>query len=206
VILGLTGNIAAGKSTVAAELRRRGAAVVDADQLARQVVAAGSPVLTRLAERFGRSILNAAGDLDRERLGQLVFADPQALQDLNAITHPAIITLAERALAELEQKGDYPFVVYDVPLLFEVGADKRVDKILLVTIAEVEQERRLMARNGFAMDEARRRIAAQMPQREKITRADFVVDNSGSLEQLYAAIDAVWPRLLEAARVCPRNR
>ncbi len=206
MILGLTGNIAAGKSTVAAELRRRGAAVVDADQLARQVVAAGSPVLTRLAERFGRSILNAAGDLDRERLGQLVFADPQALQDLNAITHPAIITLAERALAELEQKGDYPFVVYDVPLLFEVGADKRVDKILLVTIAEVEQERRLMARNGFAMDEARRRIAAQMPQREKITRADFVVDNSGSLEQLYAAIDAVWPRLLEAARVCPRNR
>ncbi|WP_029915899.1 dephospho-CoA kinase [Pelobacter seleniigenes] len=195
MILGLTGNIAAGKSTVAQALARRGALVVDADQLARDVVAAGSPVLAQLVARFGRQILQADGSLNRELLGRLVFADEEARSALNRIMHPAIAELARKTLAVLRKRSDIPLVVYEAPLLFEAGAEKRVDKVLLVRIDPEVQLQRLMERNGFDEHEARRRIAAQLGQDEKAARADFIIDNSGTPAELDRQLDRLWPEL-----------
>jgi dephospho-CoA kinase len=197
LILGVTGNIASGKSTVAKEFELRGAVVVDADQLAREVVAPESATLGALAETFGDQILKADGRLDRERLGEIIFTDAEARQHLNAIVHPAIAELAVERLQELRQRADIPLIVYEAPLLFEAGAEGRVDKILVVKIAAEEQLKRLMARNGFDEATAQARMAAQMDQQEKIKRADFIVDNSGSLEETCLQIDALWQQLVE---------
>ncbi|MCW8859375.1 MAG: dephospho-CoA kinase [Deltaproteobacteria bacterium] len=197
MILGVTGNIASGKSTVAKEFELRGAVVVDADQLAREVVAPESATLGALAETFGDQILKADGRLDRERLGEIIFTDAEARQHLNAIVHPAIAELAVERLQELRQRADIPLIVYEAPLLFEAGAEGRVDKILVVKIAAEEQLKRLMARNGFDEATAQARMAAQMDQQEKIKRADFIVDNSGSLEETCLQIDALWQQLVE---------
>ncbi len=181
MILGVTGGIASGKSTVSEALGRLGAAVVSADDLAREVVRPGSPVLERLKERFGREILLPEGALDRRALAGIVFADPRARADLNAIVHPAVAALALRRLTEAASSGA-PLVVYEAPLLFEAGAQERVDAVLVVTVDEPVQIKRLMARDGFTEEEARSRIAAQIPQAEKAARADYVIDNSGSPE------------------------
>lgn len=194
MILGVTGNIASGKSTVSRELERRGAVVVDADQLAREVVAPGGEVLTQLVKVFGEEILQDDGTLNRDRLGQLIFADDQARDLLNRIMHPAI---AELSVARLKQLRDLtPLVVYEAPLLYEVGAEARVDKVLMVKIAPEIQLERLMTRDGLDREQARQRIAAQMPQQDKIDRADYLVDNSGSRDETLAQIDQLWPLLV----------
>jgi len=194
VILGVTGNIASGKSTVCRELARRGAIVVDADQLAREVVEPGSPVLEQLVAAFGGDILNADGRLDRQCLGALVFSDPAARERLNAIIHPAIATLSVKRLQEL--RADAALIVYEAPLLFEVGAQTRVDKVLVVTITPEVQLARLMARDDLDRQSARQRIAAQMPQEQKIARADYLIDNSASPEETMAQVEKLWPLLL----------
>ncbi len=194
MILGLTGNIASGKSTIAAELRKRGAVVIDADQLARQVVEPGSPTLARIAEVFGCQVLTADGILDREMLGRLVFADEGKRNQLNAIVHPAIAELADARMAELAGCQDLPLVIYEAPLLYEVGAQSRVDKVLLIRVDPQVQLQRLMSRNGYSEQEARQRIASQMDQAEKERRADFVIDNSGSIEQTLEQVDLFWKR------------
>ena len=132
MVLGITGNIASGKSSVAAEFARRGAVVVDADQLAREVVAVGSDTLRKLVAAFGDDILKKNGDLDRDRLGQMVFADVQVRAMLNCIIHPEIAKRSAERLQELRQNGDAPMIIYEAPLLFEVGAESRVDKVLVV--------------------------------------------------------------------------
>ncbi len=196
LILGVTGNIAAGKSTVVKELAQRGAVVVDADQLAREVVMAGTKTLKQLVDAFGSEILRADGQLDRDRLGQMVFADTKVRATLNALIHPEIAKKSVENLQQLKERGDAPLIVYEAPLLFEVGAENRVDKVLIVTIEPQEQLKRLMARNHLDETAARQRIAAQMPQAEKVKRADFVVDNSGSREKIRDQIDLLWPRLV----------
>ena len=196
MVLGVTGNIAAGKSSVAGELERRGAVVVDADQLARDVVAPGSATLTAIVARFGRDILQPDGRLDRGKLGELVFADPAAREQLNRIVHPAIAAHAAARLQELRSRNDIPLIVYEAPLLFEAGAEERVDKVLMVRIDPAEQLRRLSRRDGFSRTAAEQRMRAQMPQEEKIARADYVIDNSGSFEDTCKQIDALWPRLI----------
>ncbi len=193
MILGVTGNIASGKSSVCRELARRGARVVDADQLAREVVAPGSSVLEQLVNSFGEDILTIDGSLDRKRLGDLVFSDPVARRHLNAIIHPAIAALSMQRLQQL--RDTTPLIIYAAPLLYEVGAEARVDKVLLVTIDPDVQLARLMERDGLDEQSARQRIAAQMPQEQKAARADYLVDNSASREETIAQIERLWPLL-----------
>lgn len=196
LILGITGNIASGKSTISKELARRGAVVVDADQLAREVVEVGSPVLRKLVEIFGLEILQENGRLDRDRLGQIVFADSRAREILNRIIHPAIAKLSIERLMELKARNDIPLVVYEAPLLFEVGAETRVDKVLVVKIDPDEQLKRLMARDGSDEIAAQQRITAQMLQQKKLARADFIINNSGSVAETLKQIDNLWPQLV----------
>jgi len=194
MILGITGGIASGKSTVTEMFRKLGAEVVSADQLSREAVQPGSAALERLVSRFGEKILDPDGRLDRSRLASIVFADPEERAALNRITHPAIAALAEQRFSELaEEKAD--LIVYEAPLLFEAGAENRVDAILVVKVEEKEQLRRLQERDGLDAAGASARIAAQMPQAEKIARADFVIDNSGSLEQTEARVREIYREL-----------
>ncbi|NOY12525.1 MAG: dephospho-CoA kinase [Deltaproteobacteria bacterium] len=196
LILGITGNIASGKSTITEALVRHGAALVDADRLARQVVASGSPVLARLVAYFGDGILRRSGELNRERLAQIIFADSHAREELNRMTHPAIARLAIERLQQLKNTPGIPLVVYEAPLLFEAGAEGRVDQVLVVKIDPVVQLQRLMARDGLDETAARQRLAAQMSQREKLARADHVIDNSGTLEEALRQVDELWKRLV----------
>ncbi len=194
MILGITGSIASGKSTVSAMFEARGAALVSADQLARDAVRPGSATLALLVDRFGAEILEASGRLDRARLGAMIFADPAARQDLNRIIHPAIAALAEEQLARLRRSGA-PLVVYEAPLLFEAGANGRVDRVLVVKVDPEIQLQRLMRRDGLDAEAARQRIASQMSQAEKLARADFVIDNSGSRNVTEIQVAALWARL-----------
>lgn len=194
MVLGVTGSIAGGKSSVCEMFRRLGARIVSADALAREVVRPGSDVLRRLVERFGAGILTAQGTLDRAALAAVVFADDEARQALNALIHPAIAQLAEQRLGRHAQ-SDEPLIIYEAPLLFEAGAEKRVDAVLVVKIDPQVQLQRLMARDHLDPEAARRRIAAQLPQQEKIARADYVIDNSGSLAQTQAQVEALFKKL-----------
>ncbi len=197
LVLGVTGNISSGKSTVARALEQRGAVVVDADQLAREVVETGTKTLERLVKAFGNEILQSDGSLNRERLGQMVFADTKVRATLNQIIHPEIGRKSVEVLQKLRERVDIPLVVYEAPLLFEVGAENRVDKILVVKIDPEEQLKRLMDRNHFSKLEAQQRIAAQMPQEKKLAQADYVVDNSGSIAETLQQVEELWARLVD---------
>lgn len=197
MILGLTGNIASGKSSVAREFARLGAVIVDADQLAREVVGRGSETLATLVATFGEQILRGDGTLDRVRLGELVFADDEARARLNAIVHPAIAELAIARLNALKKCKDIPLIVYEAPLLFEAQAEKRVDRVLVVKIAAEKQLQRLMARDGLSESAARQRMAAQMAQEEKLKQADYVIDNSQGFEKTQEQVARLWKRLVE---------
>jgi dephospho-CoA kinase len=202
MILGITGSIACGKSIVARLFGELGAAVVSADELARDVIAPGSPLLAELRERFGPVIVEPNGTVDRKALAAMIFSDHAARRDLNRIMHPAIAALAEARLKQLSRARS--LVVYEAPLLFEAGAEGRVDAVLVVRIEPQRQLERLMARDGVSEAEARSRIAAQMPQDEKIARADFVIDNSGSLEGTQAQVRDLFACL--RARPSPPDR
>jgi dephospho-CoA kinase len=203
MILGVTGGIASGKTLVTQIFRSLGAAVVSADELAREVVAPGSPLLERLVQRFGPQILQESGELDRAALGARIFADPEARAALNAITHPAIAALAVSRLAELATAG-WALIVYEAPLLYEAGAEGRVDAVLVVTVPEAVQLQRLVERDGLSEAAARERIAAQLPQAEKAARADFVIANDGTPGALRARVKALYARLA-AGSAQPEN-
>jgi len=198
MVLGVTGGIATGKTIVSEGFRALGAVVVSADQLAREVVRPGSEVLDRLTVRFGGGIITATGALDREALAKVVFADQNARKDLNRITHPAIAERAEKRLGELKEKG-VPLVIYEAPLLFEAGAEGRVDRVLVVTADPNRQLQRLMDRDALTRDEALNRIRSQLPLAEKAERADFVIDNSGSREATLLQVKKLFNRLVEEA-------
>ncbi len=194
MVLGLTGGIASGKTTVAQAFQAMGAVVVSADLLAREVVQPGANVLQQIAVHFGRKVLREDGTLNRQLLGDIIFNDPQARLALNKITHPAIAELAGKRLREAEQAGA-SLVVYDAPLLFEAGADRQVDKVLVVKVDAEIQLARLMARDGIDRQQALARIESQMSQGEKIARADFVVDNSGSPQETLDQVRSLVERL-----------
>jgi dephospho-CoA kinase len=194
MILGVTGGIASGKSTVTKIFRSLGAAVVSADELAREAVRPGGETLRLLVERFGARILLPDGTLDRKTLAARIFADPQQREDLNRITHPAVAALSVERLAQLVARGE-PLIVYEAPLLFEAGAERRVDAVLVVRIDPLLQLQRLMERDGIDEKEAGDRVAAQMPQEEKVACADYVIDNSGSPEETEAQVRNLFRRL-----------
>jgi dephospho-CoA kinase len=194
VRVGLTGGIASGKSMVAAELAARGAIVIDADVLAREVVEPGTPEIAAIINRFGEQVVSD-GRLDRARLAQIVFADPLARRDLERIVHPAVRARA----AELEQAAaTNAIVVHVIPLLVETGQQQDFDLVVTVDVDHETQIQRLMARNGFTRAEAESRIAAQASREDRKIAADVVVDNTGSLAQLRAQIDALWGELSSA--------
>jgi dephospho-CoA kinase len=195
VRVGLTGGIASGKSLVAAELAARGALIIDADVLAREVVKPGTPALAAIVERFGRQLLTD-GQLDRSRLGEVVFADPLARRDLERIVHPAV---RARAI-ELERAAEGAVVVVHViPLLVETGQQQNFDFVVTVDVDQETQIQRLMARNGFSRAEAQSRIAAQATREDRRAAADVVLDNAGTLAQLRDQIAALWTVLTSAA-------
>jgi len=190
--IGLTGGIASGKSAVAELLRAKGAVIVDADVLAREVVEPGTPGLAAIVDRFGRGVLLPDGRLDRARLGQLVFSDADARADLNAIVHPAV----RRRAAELE--ADAPagsVVVHAIPLLVETGQAASFDMVVVVDVDPTIQVDRLRARNGLSRADAEARLAAQASREERLRAADVVIDNSGTRDALEAQVDELWLKL-----------
>ncbi|MFD1956565.1 dephospho-CoA kinase [Paenibacillus thailandensis] len=190
--IGLTGGIATGKSTVARMLVERGAFLVDADQVAREVVLPGEPALEAIASLFGQAVIQDDGTLNRKALGEIVFKDKELLAKLEGITHPAIRKrMQERILSYSEQHPD-KLVVADVPLLFETGQQHLYEGIMVVYVPEALQVKRLMSRNQLSEAEARRRVSLQMDIEEKRRRADWVIDNSGDLEQTQLQIERFW--------------
>lgn len=196
-IIGLTGGIATGKSTVARLLAERGARIIDADQLSREVVAPGSPALTRIAELFGPQVIAADGALERQAVRELVFSDPAKRQALEALLHPAIAELARVRLEEARQTGA-TVTVYMAPLLIEAGATDRVDEIWVVTVRPEMQLARLMARDRCSLEQAQQIVAAQMPLAEKERFGLVVIENSDSLEETARQVDAAWRRRITA--------
>jgi len=198
MLIGLTGGVAAGKSTVARILASLGAAVVDADELAREVVSA--PVVrAQIESAFGPGVLAPSGDLDRGALGRIVFGDAAARRRLEGITHPAIVTSARDRIEALRQAGRR-VVVYEAALLVESGRDREMDLLVVVVADDEVRLQRLMNRNGLSRAEALQRLQAQLPQQVKRERADYVIDNSGSLEQTRSLTEQLWRCIDEAVR------
>lgn len=191
VLIGLTGGIACGKSTVSALLAARGASIVDADRLAREVVAPGSPGLAALVAAFGPGITGPGGALDRAALGARVFADPAARARLETITHPLIAALSLERLQAARASGA-PLVVYDAALLFESGRADAFRPVVVVTAPRAIQRDRLMQRDGLDAAAADARIDSQMPVADKAARADHVIDNGQSLAHTEAQVAALW--------------
>lgn len=190
--IGLTGGIASGKSTVARKLEQLGAFTIDADVLARDVVALGTEGLKAVVARFGNSVLAADRSLDRSVLARVIFADPQARADLNAIIHPLV---RERA-AELEAAAPVgAVVVHVIPLLVETGQQDRFDAVVVVDTTVEEQLRRLTRRDGLTQTEAEQRVAAQASREERLGAATHVIDSSGPVRETMRQVDELWQNL-----------
>jgi dephospho-CoA kinase len=181
-----------------------GARVIDADVLAREAVAPGSPGLARVVARFGPEVLGADGALDRPRLGALVFADREARRDLEAIVHPEVQRLALERMAAAMADGA-TLVVYDVPLLYENGLERSLPEVIVVSAPPELQRARIAARDGLPPEQIEARIAAQLPLEEKLRRADHVIDNGGSLEATRRQVEALYARLTAEERPRPEE-
>jgi dephospho-CoA kinase len=199
LLVGLTGGLATGKSTVSEILRALGCLVLDADVLAREVVQPGEPALAAIAREFGRDVLLPDGTLDRKRLGGIVFADPARRKRLEAITHPAIRDRYRTRLAELEAQGFEGIVVWDAPVMIESGGYRDVDRLIVVITDEATQRARALARDGDRVD-VERKIASQMSLADKARLADHVIDNSGDRAATEARTREVHATLLAELR------
>ncbi len=198
LLIGLTGNIASGKSTVAQLLSERGATIIDADILARRAVEAGTPAYHKIVEQWGQAVLAPDGHLDRAALRRVVFNDPAQLEKLNGIVHPEVERLRTRLIGEARQRGDR-IVVADIPLLFEKHMADEFDRIILVDAPRPLRLERLVRDRGLRETEAMDMIASQMPADLKRARADFFVENSGTLTDLEHRVEDVWASLLQEA-------
>jgi dephospho-CoA kinase len=190
-VYGLTGGIGSGKSTVAAMLRELGAPVIDADALAREVVAPGTDGLAEVARAFGPEVLDASGALDRKKLGAIVFADPAARQRLEGITHPRIAAESARRLAALAAAGEH-VAFYEAALLVEKGTHAGLAGLVVVSAPEDAQVARVRARDGATEAEARARLAAQLPLAQKLAAATHVIDNGGDRDATRAQVERLW--------------
>jgi dephospho-CoA kinase len=197
LLVGLTGGIATGKSTVSAIFRELGCIVIDADVLAREVVEPGQPAYERIVGAFGRDVLSPDGALDRKALGSIVFADPQRRKELEAITHPEIRARLAARLAELTEQGFDGIVIFDAAVMIESGNYRNMDRLVVVTADAEAQVRRQRERDGASVEAATRRIASQMPLAEKVKLADHVIDNAGTREATAARVAEVHEALLE---------
>jgi len=195
VLIALTGGIASGKSTIARRLAERGAVVVDADQIVRDVQAPGTPVLAAIAETFGAEVIAADGSLDRAALGAKVFGDAEQLARLNAIVHPAVRAESQRRFDEAMSADPATVVVYDVPLLVEARVDDPWDLIVVAHAPVEERKRRLVEIRGMHEQAAQARIDAQVSDERRLAIADVVIDTSGALGETLAQTDELWERI-----------
>jgi dephospho-CoA kinase len=202
-VFGLTGGYGSGKSTVATRLRRRRLPVIDADELAREVVLPGSEGLAAIVAEFGPSVV-AQGALERSALARIVFADPAARLRLNAITHPRVQQLRQARQQALAAQGE-PLICYEVPLLYENGLERELCPVVVVGTREALQIERAMRRDRHSEADVRARLAAQLPLADKLARADFVIENSGSREETEAQTDRVLRSICERLGVDARR-
>ncbi|MDB4915053.1 MAG: Dephospho-CoA kinase [Gemmatimonadetes bacterium] len=200
LLVGLTGNIGSGKSTVAQLLSERGVTIIDADVLSRRAVEVGTPAYRAIAERWGTSILGADGGIDRGELRRIVFSDPVQLEQLNSIVHPEVESMRAALVEQSRARGDR-VVVCDVPLLFERRMAESFDRIVLVDAPRPVRLERLVRERGLRETEAMDMIVAQMPAELKRARADHVIDNDGTLTQLDTRVSEVWDELTREAEV-----
>lgn len=200
LLVALTGGIASGKSTVARRLQEHGAVIVDADQVARQVVGPGEPALARIAEEFGPGVIAADGSLDRAALGAIIFKDPEGRQKLNAITHPAVLERSRELFAAAAEADPDAIVVYDIPLLVEAGRADEFDLRVVVHAATETRVRRMVELRGMTREEALHRINSQATDTDRFAIADVVIDADGTLEQTLEQTDALWENLRARVR------
>lgn len=200
-VIGLTGGIASGKTTVSDYLKSLGVCVIDADEVAHEVTSPGSAGFKEIIEEFGEDLLTAEGNLNRKKLGEIVFSDKEALSKLNAIVHPLVIENIRQMLVKIECS---PCVVLDVPLLFESGMDDLCDEVWVVAVDEDTQVKRLMERDGYNLDEATRRVNAQMPLEEKVRRAHRVLDNTGTIEETKRQVDELFEGVMQTIQKSER--
>lgn len=190
--IGLTGGIASGKSTVSAYLVAMGAVLIDADQIAREVVLPGTPALNKIEQLFGTEVITEEGTLNRKKLGELVFANESSRKLLEGILHPEIREIMNQRMNQLEADNPRRLVVVDVPLLYESGLASMFEKVMLVFVPREIQLERLVNRDGLSRGQAKARLEAQMPIEQKVQLADFVIDNSGTLEETGAQLQQFW--------------
>lgn len=198
MIVGLTGGIATGKSTVAQMFGELGAYVIDFDALARQVVEPGEPAWREIVDHFGQEILNPDQTINRQKLGRLVFDDPEKLKKLNQIVHPRVFEEDQKITQKIKQKDPRAVIIKEVPLLLETGAARMVDKVVVVYASPEEQIKRLSAR-GLSREEAVKRIKAQAPLDQKVQMADYVIYNSGSINETRHQVKKIYEELLKLA-------
>jgi len=200
LVLGITGGVASGKSTVLEMLGGLGAQTLSADDIAREVLSTSGPAYREVLDRFGPAIVDASGEIDRPALARIIFEDDEARRELNRITHPHII---ERLKARIDRfresySGSDAVLAVEIPLLYECGLEKTVDRVLVVAAEQDLQARRLTTRSGVGRDEALRRIASQIPISEKILRSDYVIRNDGSIEDLRRKVESLWHEIQDA--------
>jgi dephospho-CoA kinase len=204
LLVGLTGGIATGKSTVSAMFRALGAEIIDADVLAREVVEPGEPAYREVVAEFGPGVVQADGALDRKKLGAIVFADAARRKRLEQITHPAIRTRFMARLADLTARGFAGIVFFDAPVMIESGNYKNMERLVVVATDDGTQRTRLRERDGIPADEIERKIGSQMPVAEKAKLADYVVENSGDRAATEAQVARVYAALLDDLRAVTR--
>lgn len=202
----LTGGIASGKSTVAAMFKELGARIIDTDELARRAVQKGTDTLVEIVWCFGPGILGPDGELDRAALRRIIFNDPRARKQLNAMVHPVVQKMVADELARLEREAPGAVVLVDVPLLYEVGWDKGFDTVILVYATAGQQALRLAQRDGVSIDQAQAALKAQMPIDQKKQRAQFLVDNTRGLAETQKEVGDLWARLSQMAKANTKSQ
>lgn len=198
LVVGLTGGIVGGKSTVALMFRDLGANIIDADKLGHSVILPYKPAWKKIVKLFGKDILRKDLTIDREKLGQTVFKNQILLKKLNEITHPEIIKIIKKEIisAKNNTHSQQKILMIDAALIYETKIDRFMDKIIVVYIDKKEQIKRLMRRNNFSKDEASQRIESQMPMKEKVKKADYVIDNNNSLDKTKKQVVKIWESLV----------
>ena len=200
LVVGLTGGIVSGKSTVALMFKDLGAKIVDADKLGHSVILPHKPAWEKIVKIFGKDILQNDLTIDREKLGKIVFANQSLLKKLNDITHPEITKIIKKEIDSLKNKTykQKKILIIDAALIYEAKIDRLMDKIIVVYIDEDEQIKRLIKRNNLSKDEALQRIKSQMPMKEKVKMADYVIDNSNSLDKTKKQVEKIWKNLVSS--------
>jgi dephospho-CoA kinase len=196
LLVGLTGSIATGKSTVSEMFRRKGAEIIDADHIAREVVEPGTEGLARIVREFGPGMLDEEGKLNRERLGARIFQNPAEREKLNRLLHPLIVDSMRAKTEKIKKEKDPDLLIWDVPLLIEGNLTQWVEAVILVYTPKEIQLERLMKRNALSKEEAEKRILAQMDIEEKKKYADYVIDNRGTLSETERQVDQLWKQLI----------